>query len=71
MVADGLVDLVATDHHGIRRSGVSSLEAFEALAARGEQALADRVMAGAPGEIVRAAGAGLVGPAVRSPAADG
>jgi protein-tyrosine phosphatase len=71
MVADGLVDLVATDHHGIRRSGVSSLEAFEALAARGEQALAERVMTGAPGEIVRAAGAGLVGPAVRSPAAGG
>jgi protein-tyrosine phosphatase len=71
MVANGLVDLVATDHHGARRSGVSPLEAFEALAARGERSLAERVMAGAPGEIVRAAGAELVGPAVRSPAADG
>jgi len=67
MVTHGLVDLVSTDHHGTRRMGVSPLEAFEALAARGERALAERVMARAPGEIVRAAGAELVGPAVRSP----
>ena len=67
MVANGLVDLVATDHHGVRRSGVSPLEAFEALAARGEQALAARALAGTPGEIVRAAGAELIGPAVKSP----
>jgi len=68
MVAHGLVDLVATDHHGTRRLGVSPREAFEALAARGERALAQRVMAGASGEIVREAGVDLVGPAVRSPA---
>ena len=70
MVASGLVDLVATDHHGSRRAGVSPREAFEALAARGEEVLADRVMARAPGEIVRESGA-LVGVALRSPAADG
>ena len=70
MVANGLVDLVATDHHGGRRVGVSLLEAFEALAARGERVLAERVMARAPGEIARAEGAELVGPAVRSPAGD-
>ena len=71
MVSEGLVDLVATDHHGARRAGVSPREAFEALAARGERGLAERVMAGAPGEIVRSAGAELVGPAVKSPAAGG
>ena len=70
MVAAGLVDLVATDHHGTRRAGVSLREAFEALAARGQHALAERVMAGAPDRIVREAGAELVGPAVRSPAGD-
>jgi protein-tyrosine phosphatase len=69
MVTNGLVDLVATDHHGSRRAGVSPREAFEALAARGQQMLAERVMAGAPGRIARAAGAELVGPAARSPAA--
>ena len=69
MVEHGLVDIVATDHHGPRRTGVSPREAFEALAARGERALAERVMAGAPGEIVREGGEELVGPAVRSPAA--
>src|SRR5215216_2444774 len=40
MVAEGLVDLVATDHHGPRRSGVSPMEAFLALRSRGEVALA-------------------------------
>ena len=54
MVAHGLVDLVSTDHHGIRRAGVSLLEAFEALAARGERELAERVLARAPGQVVRA-----------------
>jgi protein-tyrosine phosphatase len=67
MVTEGLVDIVATDHHGTRRAGVSPREAFEALAARGERVLAERVMAGAPGMIVRDAGEELVAP-VRSPA---
>ena len=48
------MDLVATDHHGTRRAGVSLLEAFEALAARGERELAERVLARAPSQVVRA-----------------
>jgi len=71
MVTHGLVDLVATDHHGARRTGVSPLEAFGALAARGEQSLAERVMAGAPGEIVREAAFELGPAALRSPGAAG
>jgi protein-tyrosine phosphatase len=68
MVEAGLVDLVSTDHHGVRRAGVSLREAFEALAARGERELAERVMARAPGQVVRA---DLVanGAAVSSPGA--
>jgi tyrosine-protein phosphatase YwqE len=54
MVEAGLVDLVSTDHHGIRREGVSLREAFEALADRGERKLAEQVMARAPGQVVRA-----------------
>lgn len=69
MVDRGLVDLVATDHHGVRRAGVSPGEAFEALATHGGRALAERVMARAPGELMGEAGVELVGPAVRSPAA--
>jgi protein-tyrosine phosphatase len=71
MVRAGLVDLVATDHHGMRRVGVSPREAFEALTARGERTLAERVMARTPGRIARESGAALVGPAVRSPGAAG
>ena len=54
MVERRLVDLVSTDHHGGRRAGVSLLEAFEALAARGERELADRVLARAPNQVARA-----------------
>jgi protein-tyrosine phosphatase len=54
MVEAGLVDLVSTDHHGIRRAGVSLREAFEALADRGEGDLAEQVLARAPGQVVRA-----------------
>ncbi len=68
MVEAGLVDLVSTDHHGVRRAGVSLREAFEALAARGERVLAERVMAGAPGQVVRAELA-TRGAAVSSPGA--
>jgi protein-tyrosine phosphatase len=53
MVAEGLVDIVGTDHHGPRRVGVSLLEAFEALSARGERALAERAMRERPYELVR------------------
>jgi len=53
MVEQGLLDLLATDHHGPRRSGVSPREALDALIARGELALAERAMAETPGLIAR------------------
>ena len=53
MAAAGLIDVLATDHHGPRRSGVSSLEALNTLIARGEQVLAERAMSEIPGRIMR------------------
>lgn len=53
MVAAGLVDVLATDHHGPRRRGVSPLEALNALIARGELALAERAMSEIPNRIMR------------------
>lgn len=53
MIDLGLVDLLATDHHGPRRAGVSPREALDALIARGELALAERAMAEIPGLIAR------------------
>lgn len=53
MVAAGLVDLIATDHHGIRRAGVSPLEAFQVLSARGQRATAERAMSTTPAEVLR------------------
>jgi protein-tyrosine phosphatase len=53
MIEQGLVDLLATDHHGPRRTGVSPREALETLIARGELALAERAMAELPGLIAR------------------
>jgi tyrosine-protein phosphatase YwqE len=53
MAAAGLIDVVATDHHGPRRSGVSPLEGLDTLIARGEQALAERAMSDIPGRIMR------------------
>ena len=70
MVVEGLVDLVATDHHGPRRTGVSPMEAFSALRARGEQALAERAMVERPGGILRDEVLEESHPAVRSPGAD-
>jgi tyrosine-protein phosphatase YwqE len=69
MVVEGLVDLVATDHHGPRRTGVSPMEAFSALRARGEQALAERAMVERPGSILRDEVLAESDPAVRSPGA--
>jgi protein-tyrosine phosphatase len=71
MVGRGLVDLVSTDHHGTRRAGVSLLEAFEALAHCGEVALAEQVMARAPGQVVRADLSAADSRAVSSPPAAG
>lgn len=53
MVALGLVDLFSTDHHGPRREGVSPVEAYQMLIARGERVLAERAMAEVPGMIAR------------------
>jgi protein-tyrosine phosphatase len=53
MIEQGLLDLLATDHHGPRRSGVSPREALDTLIARGELALAERAMAETPGLIAR------------------
>jgi protein-tyrosine phosphatase len=53
MVELGLVDVLASDHHGPRRAGVSPREALETLIARGELALATRAMVEIPGLIVR------------------
>ena len=53
MVSLRMVDVLATDHHGPRRAGVSSAEALSALIARGELELAERAMGEIPGRIVR------------------
>jgi protein-tyrosine phosphatase len=53
MVELGMIDVLASDHHGPRREGVSPREALEALIARGELALAERAMAEVPGLIAR------------------
>jgi tyrosine-protein phosphatase YwqE len=71
MVERGLVDLVATDHHGIRRAGVSLLEAFEALARRGERELAERLFARTPGQVAAADLIAGDGKAVSAPPAGG
>jgi protein-tyrosine phosphatase len=69
MVREGLVDLVATDHHGVRRAGVSPREAFEVLAARDERELALRALAGTPGELLRESVVAGDPPRVRAPGA--
>jgi tyrosine-protein phosphatase YwqE len=53
MIGAGLVDVLATDHHGPRRRGVSPAEALNRLIARGELALAERAMGEIPGRIMR------------------
>jgi protein-tyrosine phosphatase len=53
MVSQGLIDVLATDHHGPRRIGVSPREALDVLIARGELALAERAMVEVPGQILR------------------
>ena len=53
MIEHGLLDVLATDHHGPRREGVSPREALDALIARGELALAERAMVEVPGLIAR------------------
>jgi protein-tyrosine phosphatase len=53
MASEGLVDLIATDHHGPRRVGVSPLEAYQALRSRGEEGLAERAMVVRPAAVLR------------------
>jgi protein-tyrosine phosphatase len=69
MVSEGLVDLIATDHHGARRAGTSPREAFEALAARGERELAERALARTPGDLLRETVVAGDPPRVRAPGA--
>jgi protein-tyrosine phosphatase len=53
MAEQGLIDVLGTDHHGPRRTGVSPREALEVLIARGERGLAERAMVDIPGRILR------------------
>jgi protein-tyrosine phosphatase len=53
MVELGLADLLATDHHGPRRTGVSPAEAYDALVERGFASEAHRLMELNPGAIAR------------------
>lgn len=53
----GLIDLIATDHHGSRRSRGSPREAYEALAAAGYAAQAERLLGTTPAGILAEAGA--------------
>jgi len=69
MAAEGLVDIVATDHHGPRRTGVSPLEGYETLRARGELTLAERAMVERPNAVLRDERVERPGEAVRSPRA--
>jgi protein-tyrosine phosphatase len=70
MVDEGLVDLIATDHHGTRRVGVSSREAYDVLRARGEGALAERAMAEIPAALLRDGALALRDEALRTPSGD-
>jgi hypothetical protein len=45
--------VLASDHHGPRRIGVSPEEAWKALIARGHNAFARRAMSEIPASIVR------------------
>ena len=53
MVELDLIDVLATDHHGPRREGVSPREALNALIARGQRMLVQRAMVETPGMIFR------------------
>ncbi len=70
MVEAELVDLVATDHHGVRRAGVSLREAYEVLVSRGEGALAERTMMEVPAALVRDGAAAKQDEALRAPSAN-
>ena len=70
MVAEGLVDIIATDHHGPRRAGVSPLEALRGAAgSRRSRALAERAMVERPATMLRDEPMADPGEAVSSPRA--
>lgn len=52
MLHEGLAHLIATDHHGARRPGVSPAEAAEELTSRGGALQADRLLRENPGRIL-------------------
>jgi protein-tyrosine phosphatase len=60
LIQMGAADFVCTDHHGIRRHGVSPLEAWDALVAHGHEDDAERLMSTGPGQIVHAGDLALV-----------
>jgi protein-tyrosine phosphatase len=70
MVDEGLIDVIATDHHGVRRLGVSPREAYDMLRARGEGALAERAMAEVPATLLRDGALAERDAALRSPSGD-
>lgn len=53
LLAEGMVDVIGTDHHGPRRIGVSPLEVFTDLRARGEEGAAIHAMVERPGAVLR------------------
>ena len=63
LIETGLVDLLATDHHGSRRRGVSLRSAYDALAAAGRELQALALLGTTPARIAD-------GTAVYSPVAD-
>ncbi len=53
LIDEGLADLIATDHHGSRRVGVSPLEAWQALEAAGRAGQAEMLLREIPEQIWR------------------
>jgi protein-tyrosine phosphatase len=53
MVRAGLLDIVASDHHGSRRTGVSPREAFDALVDRSERVTAEQALSVEPAEVLK------------------
>jgi protein-tyrosine phosphatase len=58
LVETGLVDLLATDHHGSRRRGVSLRPAYEALVAAGREIQARALLGTTPARIVEGTAVG-------------
>jgi len=51
LIESGLVDLLATDHHGTRRRGVSLRSAYDALVAAGREAQAQTLLGTTPARV--------------------